>query len=52
MILLSFGSRKLHDIVFIILMLITFPLKYIDVLIAKFPDSEKIASCFYVVAKK
>jgi len=51
-ILLSFGSRKLHDIVFIILMLITFPLKYIDVLIAKFPDSEKIASGFYVVAKK
>ena len=51
-ILLSLGSRKLHDIVFMILMLITFPLKYIDILITRFPDSEKIASGFYVVAKK
>jgi len=51
-ILLSFGSRRLHDIVFIILMLTTFPLKYIDVLITKYPDSEKIASGFYVFAKK
>jgi len=51
-ILLSFGSRGLHDIVFMILMLITFPLKYIDVLITKFPDSEKIASGFYVIGNK
>ena len=51
-ILLSFGSRRLHDIVFMLLMLITFPLKYIDVLITKFPDSEKIASGFYVMARK
>ena len=51
-ILLSFGNRRLHDIVFMILMLITFPLKYIDILITKFPDSEKIASGFYVFAKK
>ncbi len=51
-ILLSFGSRSLHDIVFMILMLITFPLKYIDVLITKYPDSEKIASGFYVFANK
>jgi SAM-dependent methyltransferase len=51
-ILLSFGSRNLHDIIFMFLMLITFPLKYIDILITKFPDSEKIASGFYVVFKK
>lgn len=51
-ILLSFGSRRLHDIVFMFLMLITFPLKYIDVLITKYPDSEKVASGFYVFAKK
>ena len=51
-ILLSFGSRKLHDIVFMFLMLITFPLKYIDILITKFPDSERIASGFYVMVKK
>lgn len=51
-ILLSFGSRRLHDIVFMILKLITFPLKYIDTLITKFPDSEKIASGFYVMAPK
>lgn len=51
-ILLSFGSRKLHDIVFMILMLITFPLKYIDILITKYPDSKKIASGFYVFVKK
>lgn len=51
-IFLSFGSRRLHDVVFMILMLITFPLKYIDILITKFPDSEKIASGFYVTARK
>jgi SAM-dependent methyltransferase len=51
-ILLSFGSRTLHDIVFMLLMLITFPVKYMDILITRYPDSEKIASGFYVIARK
>jgi hypothetical protein len=51
-ILLSFGSKSLHDIIFVILTLITFPLKYIDILITIFPNSDKIASGFYVIARK
>jgi len=51
-IVVSFGSKRIHDIVFLSLMLMTFPLKYVDIMITRFPDSEKIASGFFVIAEK
>ena len=51
-ILLSFGSKILHDVILLVLLIITMPLKFIDIILVKFPHAEKIASGFYIVAKK
>jgi SAM-dependent methyltransferase len=51
-ILLSFGSRILHDIIFLVVMVVTSPIKLLDIFLARHPNAEKIASGFYVVAKK
>ncbi len=51
-ILLSFGNKSIHDIVFLTIMVISFPLKFIDLLISEFPHSEKIASGFHIIAEK
>ena len=51
-ILLSFGSKILHDIILMVLMVLTMPLKFIDMILVKFPHAEKIASGFYIVAEK
>lgn len=50
--LLSIGSRRLHDIIFLLLMVLTAPLKLLDVLLIIHPYAYKIASGFYIVAKK
>jgi len=50
--LLSFGSRTLHDILFLLLMLLTFPIKFLDIFLARFPTAENIASGFYITARK
>ena len=51
-ILLSFGSKILHDIILLVLFITTMPLKFLDIILVKFPHAEKIASGFYIVAKK
>jgi len=51
-ILLSFGSKTLHDVVFLTIMVITTPIKVLDLLIARLPYAEKVASGFYVVGEK
>lgn len=51
-ILFSFGSSKLHDIILLFLYILTMPLKFIDIILVKFPNAEKIASGFYIVAQK
>jgi len=51
-ILLSFGSKKLHFVFYIFFMLITFPLKYFDIILSKFPTAKNIASSFYIIARK
>jgi len=51
-ILLSFGSKTLHDILFLALMVITAPIKMLDMLMVKLPYAEKIASGFYVIGEK
>ncbi|MFH0800860.1 MAG: class I SAM-dependent methyltransferase [bacterium] len=50
--LLSFGSRTLHDLLFLLLMLLTFPIKFLDIVLAWFPTAENIASGFYITARK
>jgi len=50
--ILSFGIKKLHNLVLIFLMLITFPVKYLDVIFRHFPAAENISSGFYYIGKK
>ncbi len=51
-ILFSLGNKTLHDLLFMILMLLTSPIKLFDIVLEKFPYAEKIASGFYIVAEK
>lgn len=51
-ILISLGSRRLHDIVFLILMVLFSPIKILDFFLVRHPYAKKIASGFYITAKK
>ncbi len=50
--LLSFGSKRLHTAIWVLMVLLTWPLKYIDVALGLHPKSENIASGFSVLAQK
>lgn len=49
---MSLGSRKLHDLIFLLLMLLTAPVKLLDLVLVHHPMAEQIASGFYVLAEK
>lgn len=51
-ILLSLGNRYFYTVVLIIVMGLTFPLKFLDILLLKHPFAKQIASGFYIVAEK
>lgn len=51
-ILFSFGSKTAHDILFLIIMLLTWPVKFLDIFMVNLPCAENIASGFCVVAEK
>ena len=51
-ILLSFGNRTAHDIIFIFLMIIMSPIKLLDFIMVHFSYAENIASGFTVIARK
>lgn len=51
-ILLSFGSKKLQLALYLFFMTLTFPIKYLDFLLARHPMSKNIACGFYIVARK
>lgn len=51
-ILFSFGSKTLHLILLILIMCLTFPLKYLDILLACHPAAKNIASGFYIIVRK
>jgi len=51
-ILLSFGNKTLHDVLFLTFMLFTAPVKMLDVFMVKFPNADRIASGFYVFGEK
>lgn len=49
---LSFGSKRLHFIFWTLLMLLTWPLKFLDALLEHHPQSENIASGFLILVRK
>lgn len=51
-IVFSFGSKSLHDYLYILFMLLSFPLKYLDLILRWHPSAKNISSNFYVVAIK
>ncbi len=50
--LLCFGNRRLHDMLFLFFMLCLSPIKLIDYYLIHMPDADKICSGFYIVGKK
>jgi SAM-dependent methyltransferase len=50
--LLSFGSKTLHDIWFIIFLVILFPIKYLDILIDGVNFAANVSSGFGIIASK
>ncbi len=48
----SFGSKKLHQILFMFFLVLFTPLSYLDFIFNKFKSSENIASCFYFIGQK
>jgi SAM-dependent methyltransferase len=50
--LLSFGNRTVHDILFLCLMVFTVPLKLLDAFMVKLPYADRVASGFYVFGEK
>lgn len=50
--LFSFGNSNLKDALFLFFMIVTFPLKFIDILMEKHPMAETINSGFYIHARK
>jgi SAM-dependent methyltransferase len=51
-IIFSFGSKTLHDAIIMVLMILTAPIKLLDILVERFPHAEKIAGGFYIIARK
>ena len=51
-IILSCGSRTLHRYLYIVIMLITFPLKFLDLLLIWHPSAKNISSGFSITVKK
>jgi len=51
-ILFSFGSKRLHLIIYLTIMVLTFPLKYLDFFLIKHPMAKNISSGFIFIGKK
>lgn len=51
-IILSFNSRKLHLIIHTIIMFISFPIKYLDIILSKSSLAKNIASVNEIIARK
>jgi SAM-dependent methyltransferase len=49
---LSFGNTKIRDILYLTLMVVTSPLKYLDKLLSTMEVAKNIASVYYVLAVK
>ena len=50
--LLSFGNQRIHNVIYIAIMLFTWPIKYLDILLPRDGMSNNISSCFICIAEK
>ena len=50
--LLSFNSKSLYKIIYIILMILTFPIKYLDIILRHHPAAKNISASFVLVGRK
>ena len=50
--ILSFGSSRLRNVLYIIALLLTFPIKYLDIFFLNTKTSVNLAANFYVIARK
>jgi hypothetical protein len=50
--LLSFGNKTVHDVLFLCLMVLTVPLKLLDAFMARLPYADRVASGFYLFGEK
>ncbi len=48
----SFGSARLHQLLYLFFMLVTFPVKYLDLLFIRYPAAKNISSGFLIIATK
>ncbi|MBL1221994.1 class I SAM-dependent methyltransferase [Chryseobacterium sp. L7] len=48
----SFGIKPLHTILYLLFMVLTFPIKFLDVLLQYYPMSKNVASGFSIHAEK
>ncbi len=51
-ILLSFGSKKLHTFIYLSIMVLTFPLKFLDYFLIRHPMAKNISSGFVYIGRK
>jgi len=51
-ILLSFGSKRLHLLIYLLIMCLTFPIKYLDYFLIKHPMAKNISSGFIFIGQK
>lgn len=50
--LLSFGSKTVYDVLYTVISVGTFPLKYMDAFLCRYPTAEIAASSYYVLVRK
>lgn len=51
-ILFSFGNKKLHTFIYLSIMILTFPLKFLDYFLIRHPMAKNVASGFVFIGKK
>jgi len=49
---LSFGNNNLRNLILILTMCLTWPIKFLDLIFARLPTATNIASSFYVIGRK
>lgn len=51
-VLLSFGIKKLHSVILIIMLILTAPFNLLDLILHRFPHASNTAHAFYTIATK
>jgi len=51
-VLLCLGSWRLHRLVYLVVMVVTFPVKFLDLLMQRIPQARNINACFAFVGRK